>query len=93
MGPDRIVSTRCLDTCPERTKRQPYFESEIKASCIFPHRISVPQDVANGILFLIENGMMNDLDLPINAGWRASSNWGSEKDRELTIVTHSEYIV
>jgi 3-hydroxyacyl-CoA dehydrogenase len=65
MGPDRI----------------PYFESELNAGVIFPRRTSQPAEVAHGILYLIENSMMNDFHLKIDGGWRGSSNWGGDKDR------------
>lgn len=64
MGPDRI----------------PYFEAELDAGVIYPRRTSQPSEVAHGILYLIENSMMNDFHLKIDGGWRGSSNWGGPKD-------------
>lgn len=69
MGPDRI----------------PYFKEELDASVIFPRRLSQPDEVAHGILFLIENSMMNDFHLKVDGGWRGSSNWGGAKDRESSL--------
>jgi hypothetical protein len=73
MGPDRI----------------PYFESELEAGVIFPRRTSQPEEVAHAILFLIENGMMNDFHMKVDGGWRGSSNWGGPKDRGYYLV-HSD---
>ncbi|WVW83253.1 hypothetical protein I302_105272 [Kwoniella bestiolae CBS 10118] len=64
MGPDRI----------------PYFVSELEAGAIYPRRVSQPDEVATGIIFLIENSMMNDYELRIDGGWRGSSNWAGPKD-------------
>ncbi|OWZ65813.1 hypothetical protein AYX14_03211 [Cryptococcus neoformans] len=64
MGPDRI----------------PYFESELEAAAIFPRRTSQPDEVAQGIVYLLENSMMNDFELRIDGGWRGSSNWGGPHD-------------
>jgi 3-hydroxyacyl-CoA dehydrogenase len=70
MGPDRI----------------PYFESELNAGVIFPRRTSQPDEVAHGILYLIENSMMNDFHLKIDGGWRGSSNWGGAQDRKSRFI-------
>ncbi|WRT68157.1 uncharacterized protein IL334_005132 [Kwoniella shivajii] len=64
MGPDRI----------------PYFKSELEAGAIFPRRVSEPDEVATGIVFLLENSMMNDYELRIDGGWRGGSNWAGPKD-------------
>lgn len=29
--------------------------------------------------------MLNDMDLRVDGGWRNSSNWGGEKDRESLV--------
>jgi 3-hydroxyacyl-CoA dehydrogenase len=62
--------------------RQPYFVSELEAGAIYPRRVSEPDEVANGVIFLIENAMMNDFELRIDGGWRGGSNWAGPKDRE-----------
>ncbi|AAW44682.1 conserved hypothetical protein [Cryptococcus deneoformans JEC21] len=64
MGPDRI----------------PYFQSELEAGAIFPRRVSEPDEVAIGIVFLLENSMMNDYELRVDGGWRGSSNWAGPQD-------------
>ncbi|WVR05531.1 hypothetical protein IAU60_002549 [Kwoniella sp. DSM 27419] len=64
MGPDRL----------------PYFLKELEAGVIFPHRVTSPDEIGDGILFLLENSMMNDFNLRVDGGWRGSSNWGAPED-------------
>jgi 3-hydroxyacyl-CoA dehydrogenase len=64
MGPDRI----------------PYFASELNASAIFPRRLSQPEEVVHGIIYLLENSMMNDFELRVDGGWRGATNWAGPKD-------------
>lgn len=59
---------------------QPYFNAELDAAAIFPRRTSDANEVASGIVFLLENSMMNDFELRIDGGWRGASNWAGPKD-------------
>lgn len=83
MGPDRIVSAISggFSDLLQLTK-QPFFVSELEAGAIYPRRVSEPDEVASGVMYLLENSMMNDFELRIDGGWRGSSNWAGEKDRE-----------
>lgn len=63
-----------------RLSTKSYMMTELEAACVFPHRPSEAQEVADGIIFLLENSMMNDFQLRIDGGWRGSSNWGGSKD-------------
>jgi 3-hydroxyacyl-CoA dehydrogenase len=58
--------------------------SEAEAGVIFPRRACQVDEVVNGILYLIENSMMNDFELRIDGGTRGSSNWAGATDREWT---------
>ncbi|RSH77077.1 uncharacterized protein EHS24_003704 [Apiotrichum porosum] len=71
MGPDRL----------------PYFEAELEAAAVFPRRQSDPSEVGHGIIFLIENGMMNDYELRIDGGWRNSSNWAGPVDPRKNAIS------
>lgn len=62
--------------------RLPYFQAEMDAAAIYPRRISHPDEVAQAVLYLIENSMMNDFEIRVDGGWRGSSNWGGVNDRE-----------
>jgi NAD(P)-dependent dehydrogenase (short-subunit alcohol dehydrogenase family) len=64
------------------TRYQPYFASELNASAIFPRRLSQPEEVVHGIIYLLENSMMNDFELRVDGGWRGVTNWAGAKDRE-----------
>jgi len=44
--------------------------------------LSTLEEVSSGIIYLLENSMMNDFELRIDGGWRGSSNWAGPKDRE-----------
>jgi hypothetical protein len=66
---------------------QPYFASELNASAIFPRRLSQPEEVVHGIIYLLENSMMNDFELRVDGGWRGVTNWAGSKDRECTLLT------
>lgn len=59
---------------------QPYFNAELEAAAVFPRRTSEAAEVASGIVFLLENSMMNDFELRIDGGWRGCSNWAGPKD-------------
>lgn len=61
-------------------KAQPYFNAELEAAAVFPRRTSEAAEVASGIVFLLENSMMNDFELRIDGGWRGCSNWAGPKD-------------
>ncbi|KAJ0108349.1 3-hydroxyacyl-CoA dehydrogenase [Diaporthe amygdali] len=60
--------------------RLPYFNAELDAAAVFPRRTSEATEVASGIVFLLENSMMNDFELRIDGGWRGCSNWAGPKD-------------
>lgn len=66
MGPDRI----------------PYFLGELDAAAIYPRRVTDPTEIGQGIVYLIENGMMNDFELRIDGGWRGGSNWAGGDPRK-----------
>ncbi|BEI84667.1 hypothetical protein CcaverHIS002_0500680 [Cutaneotrichosporon cavernicola] len=65
--------------------RIPYFLSELEASAIFPRRVTDPTEIGHGIVYLIENGMMNDFELRIDGGWRGCSNWAGGDPRKNAI--------
>lgn len=88
MGPDRLVSgNHGATTVPQLTLFQPYFEAELEAAAVFPRRQSDPSEVGHGIIFLIENGMMNDYELRIDGGWRNSSNWAGPVDPRKNAIS------
>jgi len=62
--------------------KQPYFMAEAEAGVIFPRRACQVDEVVSGIIYLMENSMMNDFELRIDGGTRGSSNWGGPIDRE-----------
>jgi 3-hydroxyacyl-CoA dehydrogenase len=56
--------------------------AELEAGAIYPRRTSQPTEVSDGIIYLLENGMMNDFEMRIDGGWRGGSNWAAATDRE-----------
>ena len=66
--------------------REPYMNAELEAGAIYPRRTSLPEEVAHGIVYLLENSMMNDFELRIDGAWRGGSNWAGPKDREFPFV-------
>ncbi|KAK6909916.1 3-hydroxyacyl-CoA dehydrogenase [Kwoniella mangroviensis CBS 10435] len=60
--------------------RIPYFQKELAAGCIFPHRVTTLEEIGQAILFMMENSMVNDFELRVDGGWRGSSNWGAPED-------------
>ena len=48
----------------------PYFLTELARSSTFPQRPIENHELAESVLFLIENGMMNGQDIRIDGGWR-----------------------
>ncbi|KAI5476105.1 3-hydroxyacyl-CoA dehydrogenase [Pseudohyphozyma bogoriensis] len=60
--------------------RLPYMVSELDAAAIFPRRSAEPEEVVDGIMFLLSNSMLNAIDLRVDGAWRTISNWGGEKD-------------
>ena len=70
-----------------KTDKQPYFQSELEAGAVYPRRLSALEEVSSGITYLIENSMMNDFELRIDGGWRGSSNWGGQLDREFSLYS------
>ena len=55
--------------------RAEYFKRELEAYSMFPRRVTQPDEIANAIMFLIENSMMNAFHLKVDAGWRMLSSW------------------
>ncbi|GFZ51156.1 hypothetical protein JCM24511_08914 [Saitozyma sp. JCM 24511] len=60
--------------------RLPYMVRELDAAAIFPRRASEPEEAIDGIMFLLQNSMMNAFDLRVDGAWRTISNWGGPKD-------------
>jgi 3-hydroxyacyl-CoA dehydrogenase len=43
--------------------RLPYMVSELDAAAIFPRRAAEPEEVVHGVIFLLENSMVNAFDV------------------------------
>jgi hypothetical protein len=43
--------------------RLPYMVSELDAAAIFPRRAAEPEEVVHGVMFLLENSMVNAFDV------------------------------
>jgi 3-hydroxyacyl-CoA dehydrogenase len=39
---------------------------ELDAAAIFPRRVAEPTEVSSGVIFLIENSMVNAFDVSVN---------------------------
>ncbi|RSH87175.1 hypothetical protein EHS25_003666 [Saitozyma podzolica] len=60
--------------------RTAYFEAEVEAGAIYPRRFAVVDEIVVGVMYLLENSMMNDYDLRIDGGWRGGTNWAGPHD-------------
>ncbi|KAM0752602.1 NAD(P)-binding protein [Meredithblackwellia eburnea MCA 4105] len=60
--------------------RLPYMVSELEACAIYPRRAAEPDEIVDGIMFLIKNSMINAFDLRVDGAWRTISNWGGPLD-------------
>ncbi|KAM0746217.1 NAD(P)-binding protein [Meredithblackwellia eburnea MCA 4105] len=60
--------------------RMQYFKEELQAQAMFPRRFTEPAEIAQAILFLLENSMMNAFELKVDAGWRQISCYGGGQD-------------
>ena len=43
--------------------RLPYMVSELDAAAIFPRRAAEPEEIVHGVMFLLENSMVNAIDV------------------------------
>jgi len=66
---------------------QPYFLGEMDALCIFPRRLSEAQEVADAIVFLLKNSMMNDTVIKVDGGWRNMCTWGGAADPRSNAIS------
>ena len=66
---------------------QPYFLGEMDALCIFPRRLSEAQEVADAIVFLLKNSMMNDTVIKVDGGWRNMCTWGGAEDPRSNAIS------
>lgn len=83
LGPSgiRVVSVSPAVVASEMiADRMPYFETELNAMAVFPRRASKPEEIVHGVIFLIENSMMNACDLRPDGAWRTGSCWGGGID-------------
>jgi hypothetical protein len=64
---DRTVSTCTSQIDAERVivklQYQAYFEAEVEAGAIYPRRFAVVDEIIVGVMYLLENSMMNDYDV------------------------------
>lgn len=67
--------------------RQPYFLGEMEALCLFPRRLSEAEEVADAILFVLKNSMMNDTVIKVDGGWRNMSTWGGAADPRSNAIS------
>jgi hypothetical protein len=44
-------------------RHQAYFEAEVEAGAIYPRRFAVVDEIVVGVMYLLENSMMNDYDV------------------------------
>lgn len=58
---------------------------------LLPQRIGRPQDIANGVLFLVsdESSWITGSDLRIDGGWFASGGAGPATDEDIAVVSAS----
>ncbi|WVQ84768.1 hypothetical protein IAT38_006925 [Cryptococcus sp. DSM 104549] len=60
--------------------RAPYFKEEVEACSMFPRRFTLPNEIADAIVFLLETEMINAFDLKVDAGWKNCSIWAAGLD-------------
>ncbi|KAI5480145.1 hypothetical protein MNV49_001805 [Pseudohyphozyma bogoriensis] len=70
--------------------RAEYFKEELETQSMFPRRFTEPAEIAHGIVFLLENSMMNAFHLKVDAGWRMISHWGLDHPTALLVSAHSD---
>jgi hypothetical protein len=46
-----------------KLRYQAYFEAEVEAGAIYPRRFAVVDEIIVGVMYLLENSMMNDYDV------------------------------
>jgi 3-hydroxyacyl-CoA dehydrogenase len=61
--------------------RDKFFQAELDAYSMFSRRFTEPHEIAQAIVFLMENSMMNNFHLKVDAGWKQLSSWANG-DRE-----------
>jgi 3-hydroxyacyl-CoA dehydrogenase len=54
---------------------------------LFPRRLSEAQEVADAIVFLLKNSMMNDTVIKVDGGWRNMSTWGGAPDPRKAAIS------
>ncbi|OWZ60856.1 hypothetical protein AYX14_07054 [Cryptococcus neoformans] len=59
----------------EKGGRKPVFVAELEQHAMFPRRFTEPPEIAQAIVFLLENSMMNSFHLKVDAGWKMITSW------------------
>lgn len=58
-----------------------YFMTELAKSASFPQRPIEPEEISDAVLFLIKNGMINNLDLKIDGRWTLMTDRSGDDPR------------